>query len=119
MLTREVAEKRGLTDFQNLDNVFDSRIFISPLAEQTNRSINDLLPQPRLLAFTESDRCRAGRPRWAYLHRDNSSPSRGGPHPERRLPSRGFFAAHIPAFSSPKQKAPTGAEQEKTKVTLT
>src|SRR5260370_36563404 len=112
MLTREVAEKRGLTDFQNLDNVFDSRIFISPLAEQTNRSINDLLPQPRLLAFTESDRCRAGRPRWAYLHRDNSSPSRGGADSRRRLPSSGFCAAHIPPFSSPRQKGHKGCARE-------
>src|ERR1700739_1032651 len=84
ILTREVAEKRGLADFQYLDDVFDSRVFISPLAEQTNRGINDLLPQPRLLAFTESDRFRVGPPRWAHLHRENPSPLRSGPDSRRR-----------------------------------
>ena len=54
ILAREVAEKRGLADFQDLNDIFDSGILVSAFAEQANRSVNDLLPQPRFFALAKA-----------------------------------------------------------------
>ncbi len=51
----KIAEKGWLADFQKLHDVFHPGVFVSALAEQSNRSINDLLSQPRLFALTETE----------------------------------------------------------------
>src|SRR5438105_4169971 len=56
VLARKVAEKCGLADFENLDNVFYPRVLVPVFAEQPNRGVDNLLPQPRLFSLAETQR---------------------------------------------------------------
>src|SRR5205807_4052147 len=50
----KITEKGGLADFEDLDDVLDSGILVTVLAEQANRRVNNLLTQPRFFALTEA-----------------------------------------------------------------
>ena len=54
VFARKVAEKRRLADFEDLDDVLDPGVLVTVLAEQANRGINDLLPQPSFLALAKA-----------------------------------------------------------------
>ena len=54
IFARKVAKKRGLADFEDLDDVLDSGVLVTMLAEQANRGVNDLLPQPSFLALAKA-----------------------------------------------------------------
>src|SRR6266851_7315388 len=58
----KVAEESRLANFEGLHNIVDTRLFIPPLAEQSNRSIDDLLTEACFLAFPEAERFSAARP---------------------------------------------------------
>src|SRR5215475_13791806 len=54
ILARKVAEKCRLADFQGRDDVFHPRVLVTILAKQADRSVDNLLPQPRLFALAKS-----------------------------------------------------------------
>ncbi len=72
VLGGEIAEECGLTDFENLHNIFDAGIFVSLGAEEPQCGFNNFLAQPRFLALAESQlRVNAERtgsaPRFVFL----------------------------------------------------
>src|SRR5216683_5482208 len=58
----KIAKESGLANFERLHNIVDTRLFIPPLAEQSNRSIDDLLTETCFLAFPEAERFSTARP---------------------------------------------------------
>src|SRR5258708_25488355 len=58
----KIAKESGLADFEGLHNIFNARLLVSPLAEQSNRSIDDLLTETCFLAFPDAERFSAARP---------------------------------------------------------
>jgi hypothetical protein len=70
ILAGEVAEKRGLADFQNPDNILNARVLVTLLAKKPDGGFNDLLAQLYFLAFTKTEHFPADclvRPRRAFL----------------------------------------------------
>src|SRR6266853_5256387 len=55
VLARKITEKSRLADFERLHDIVNARLLVPPLAEQSNRSIDDLLTKTRLLPFAESE----------------------------------------------------------------
>src|ERR1039458_32945 len=55
ILTGKIPEKGGLADFEHLHDVVDSGVLVSVLAKQLDRSIDNLLPQARLLPLPKPD----------------------------------------------------------------
>src|SRR5712664_567635 len=60
ILAGEVAEKRGLADFKNPDNILNARVLITLLAKKPDGGFNDLLAQLYFLAFTKTEHFPAG-----------------------------------------------------------
>src|SRR6266852_4289666 len=56
VLARKITEESRLADFKRLHNIVDARLLIPPLAEQSDRSIDDLLTETCLFAFPEAER---------------------------------------------------------------
>src|SRR3989449_11528561 len=70
ILAREVAENRGLADFQNPDNILNARVLVTLLAKKPDGGFNDLLAQLYFLAFTKTEHFPADSlvcPRRAFL----------------------------------------------------
>src|SRR5713226_2982165 len=77
ILAGEVAEKRGLADFQNPDNILNARVLVTLLAKKPDGGINDLLAQLYFLAFTETEHFPAGSflcPNRAFLKGGSPAP---------------------------------------------
>src|SRR6266436_7936100 len=62
VFTRKITEKSWLANFERLHDVVNARLRVPPLAEQSNRSIDDLLTKTRLLTFAEPERFSIARP---------------------------------------------------------
>jgi hypothetical protein len=56
VLARKVAKECRLADFEELDNVLDPGVFVPVFAEQANRGVDNLLPQPCFLTLAKAQR---------------------------------------------------------------
>jgi hypothetical protein len=50
----EIAEKRGLANFQSLNNVVDACVLVAALAKKMQSRFHDLLAKARFLAFAKA-----------------------------------------------------------------
>src|SRR5260370_33039464 len=60
VLARKITEGSRLADFKRLHHIVNTRLLIPPLADQSNRSIDDLLTQTCLFAVPAAERDSTG-----------------------------------------------------------
>jgi hypothetical protein len=100
-----------------LHDVFDPRVFVPALAEQADRSVDNLLAQPRFLSFAKTGDFLVGGARLPGRTRLNPY-TRGGSDRRSdlrsRLASSGSGGTHRELFSSTQRKArESGARAKK------
>src|ERR1700729_436874 len=91
ILAWEIAEESRLADFENFDDVIDTGSLIALFAEQSYGRVDDLLTQPRLLAFAKPWELLLDLHRRTTLHQLSALP------PSLRYGN--FHTSHSPIFS--------------------
>src|SRR6266851_5201308 len=98
VLGREIAEKSRLADFEQLHDIVNARLFVPPLAEQSDCGINVLLTKACLLAFSEAEHfffARPIAPRLGSVQLRSGTPSYRWWSPGKGITSNGLRSSHV------------------------